>query len=276
MRSIDELLKRLMEFGLNEREAKLYVCLLKHGASTVAKLTKSLGTYRVDVHRTLESVIDKGLVEALLDTPLMYVAVPIREAVNSALEERMDEYRNMQQMTHELVEIVERIHFEPTEEVSKFRLVRSVKRARTIMSQMVKAAQNDIVFITTPDVANAIVEFGSLADYKNAAKRRVSVRCITNISDRNLDAVLDAKNYIGIRHYSDYHGIRFLAVDNRESFTALDCDVLQSESALRNVWLWSNNTGFAEHLRATFEILWTQSSSMEERMNEILTEAPTV
>jgi len=276
MRSIDELLKRLMEFGLNEREAKLYVCLLKHGASTVAKLTKSLGTYRVDVHRTLESVIDKGLVEALLDAPLMYVAVPIREAVNSALEERMDEYRNMQQMTHELVEIVERIHFEPTEEVSKFRLVRSVKRARTIMSQMVKAAQNDIVFITTPDVANAIVEFGSLADYKNAAKRKVSVRCITNISDRNLDAVLDARNYIGIRHYSDYHGIRFLAVDNRESFTALDCDVLQSESALRNVWLWSNNTGFAEHLRATFEILWTQSSSMEERMNEILIEAPTV
>lgn len=276
MHNVDELLKRLMEFGLNEREAMLYVCLLKHGASTVAKLTKSLGTYRVDVHRTLKSVIDKGLVEALLDAPLMYVAVPIREAVNSALEERMDEYRKMQQMTHELVEIVDRIHFEPTEEVSKFRLVRSVKRVRTTMSQMVKAAQNDIVFITTPYVANAIVEFGSLAYYKNAAKRRVNVRCITNISERNLDAVLDARNYVRIRHYRDYHGIRFLAVDNRESFTALDCDVLQSESDLRNVWLWSNNTGFAEHLRATFEILWTQSNSMEERMNEILTEAPTV
>jgi sugar-specific transcriptional regulator TrmB len=275
MRSIDELLKRLMEFGLNEREARLYVCLLKHGATTVAKLTKNLGTYRVDVHRTLESVIDKGLVEALLDAPLIYVAVPIREAVNSALEERMDEYRKMQQMTHELVEIVERIHFKPTEEVSKFRLVRSVKRARTIMSRMVKAAQKDIVFITTPYLST-IVEFGSLADYKNAAKRGVSVRCVTNISEKNLDAVLNARNYVGIRHYSDYHGIRFLAVDNRESFTALDCDVLQSESDLRNVWLWSNNIGFAEHLRATFEILWTQSRSMEERTNEILTEAPTV
>jgi len=115
MRSMDELLKRLMEFGLNEREARLYACLLKTGASTVAKLTKSLGTYRVDVHGTLESVIDKGLVEALLDAPLMYVAVPIREAVNSALEARMDEYQRMQQMTRELVEIVEHIHFAPAE-----------------------------------------------------------------------------------------------------------------------------------------------------------------
>jgi sugar-specific transcriptional regulator TrmB len=276
MHSVDELLKQLMEFGLNEREARLYVCLLKNGASTVAKLTKSLGTYRVDVHRTLESVIDKGLVEALLDAPPMYVAVPIREAVNSALEVRMDEYRRMQQMTRELVEIVERIHFEPTEEVSKFRLVRSVTRARTVTSQMVKAAQKDVIFITTPYVVNTIVEFGSLVDYKNAAKRTVSVRCVTNISERNLDAVLDARSYLEIRHYSDYQGIRFLAVDNRESFMALDCDVLQSESDLHNIWLWSDNTDFAERLRATFEILWIQSDSTEERMHEILTEAPTV
>jgi len=273
---MDELLKRLMEFGLNEREARLYVCLLKHGASTVAKLTKSLGTYRVDVHRTLESVIGKGLVEALLDAPLMYVAVPIREAVNSALEARMDEYRRMQQMTRELVETVDRIHFEPTEEISKFRLVRSVTRARTITSQMVKAAQNEVVFLTAPCIVNTIVEFGSLNDYKNAAKRKVSVRCVTNISERNLDTVLDARNYLEIRHYSDYQGIRFLAVDNRESFTTLDCDVLQSESDLHSVWLWSDDTNFAKHLRAIFEILWTHSGSTEERMHEILAEPPTV
>jgi hypothetical protein len=141
---------------------------------------------------------------------------------------------------------------------------------------MVKAAQNDVVFMTTPYIVNTIVEFGSLADYKNAAKRKVSVRCVTNISERNLNAVLDARNYLGIRHYSDYQGIRFLAVDNRESFMALDCDVLQSESDLHNIWLWSNNTDFAERLRATFEILWIQSDSTEERMHEILAEAPTV
>lgn len=276
MHTMDELLNRLTEFGLNEREAKLYLCLLKNGASTVAKLTKSLGTYRVDVHRTLESVIDKGLVEALLDAPLMYVAVPIKEAVNSVLEERMDEYRRMQQMTRELVETVERIHFEPAKEVSKFRLVRGVKRARTITSQMVKSAQNNVVFITTPNFVNTIVEFGSLTDYKNAAKREVSVRCVTNISERNLDTVLEARNYLKIHHYSDYQGIRFLAVDNRESFTALDFDVLQSERDLHNVWLWSDNTDFAERLRATFEILWIQSDSIEERMREILAEAPTV
>ena len=276
MHSMDELLKRLKEFGLNEREARLYVCLLKHGASTVARLTKNLGTYRVDVHRTLQSLIDKGLVEALLDTPLMYVAVPVREAVNSALEARKNEYRKMQQMTRELIQVVEHMHFEPTTEVSKFRLVRSVTRAQTITSQMVKAAQNEVLFITTPHNANATVLYGSLSNYRNATKRGVSVRCITNISERNLDTVLDARNYLKIRHYSGYKGLCFLEVDMRESFAELENDALQSENDPHTVWLWSDNTDFAERLKATFEILWAQSVSTEERMHEISAEALTV
>jgi len=276
MHSMDKLLKRLMEFGLNEREARLYVCLLKHGASTVARLTKNLGTYRVDVHRTLQSLIDKGLVEGLLDTPLMYVAVPVREAVNSALEAHKNEYRKMQQMTRELIQVVEHMHFEPTTEVSKFRLVRSVTRAQTITSQMVKAAQNEVLFITTPHNANTTVLYGSLSNCRNATKRGVSVRCITNISERNLDAVLDARNYLKIRHYSGYKGLCFLEVDMRESFTELENDALRSENDQHTVWLWSDNTDFAERLKATFEILWAQSVSIEERMHEILEEAPTV
>jgi len=276
MHSMDKLLKRLMEFGLNEREARLYVCLLKHGASTVARLTKNLGTYRVDVHRTLQSLIDEGLVEGLLDTPLMYVAVPVREAVNSALEAHKNEYRKMQQMTRELIQVVEHMHFEPTTEVSKFRLVRSVTRAQTIASQMVKAAQNEVLFITTPHNANTTVLYGSLSNCRNATKRGVSVRCITNISERNLNAVLDARNYLKIRHYSGYKGLCFLEVDMRESFTELENDALRSENDQHTVWLWSDNTDFAERLKATFEILWAQSVSIEERMHEILEEAPTV
>ena len=276
MHSMDELLKQLMEFGLNEREARLYVCLLKHGASTVARLTKNLGTYRVDVHRTLQSLIDKGLVEALLDTPLMYDAMPVREAVNSALEARKNEYRKLQQMSRELIQVVEQMHFEPAAEVSKFRLVRSVTRAQTIASQMVKAAQKEVLFITSPHNGNTTALYASLSNYKNATKRGVNVRCITNISERNLDTVLATRNYLEIRHFSGYKGICFLEVDTRESFTELENDALQSKNDPHTVWLWGDNTDFAERLKATFEILWATSIGTEERMHEILAEAPTV
>jgi predicted transcriptional regulator len=58
----DNFILRLMRFGLNEKEAQVYFHLLKYGPKTPSPLAKSLKTYREDVHRTLASLIEKGMV----------------------------------------------------------------------------------------------------------------------------------------------------------------------------------------------------------------------
>ncbi|MGD0171154.1 MAG: helix-turn-helix domain-containing protein [Halobacteriota archaeon] len=57
---------RLIGFGLSEKEAQLYLHLLKYGPKTPSPLAKSLKTYREDVHRTLTSLIEKGMVRPSL------------------------------------------------------------------------------------------------------------------------------------------------------------------------------------------------------------------
>ena len=47
----DEFTRRLTEFGLSEKEARLYLYLLEYGPKTPSPLAKSLNTYREDVHR---------------------------------------------------------------------------------------------------------------------------------------------------------------------------------------------------------------------------------
>ena len=42
----DEVTRLLMSFGLNEKEARLYLQLLKYGPKTLSQLAKSLNTYR--------------------------------------------------------------------------------------------------------------------------------------------------------------------------------------------------------------------------------------
>jgi sugar-specific transcriptional regulator TrmB len=53
MTTDDEFTRRLIGFGLSEKEAQLYLQLLKYGPKTPSPLAKSLKTYREDVHRTL-------------------------------------------------------------------------------------------------------------------------------------------------------------------------------------------------------------------------------
>jgi sugar-specific transcriptional regulator TrmB len=84
----DAFIARLIGFGLSEKEAQLYLHLLKYGPKTPSPLAKSLKTYREDVHRTLTSLIDKGMVHPSLDSPTIYTAVDLDTALATETAKR--------------------------------------------------------------------------------------------------------------------------------------------------------------------------------------------
>jgi sugar-specific transcriptional regulator TrmB len=53
-----EFITKLIGFGLSEKEALVYLHLLKHGPKTPSLLAKSLKTYREDIYRTLTGLIE--------------------------------------------------------------------------------------------------------------------------------------------------------------------------------------------------------------------------
>ena len=82
----DEFIRCLIQFGLSEKEAQLYLYLLRYGPKTPSPLAKSLKTYREDVHRTLTSLIEKGMVRPSLGAPTIYTAVELDTALEAALK----------------------------------------------------------------------------------------------------------------------------------------------------------------------------------------------
>src|SRR5512139_3574022 len=114
----DDFITHLIGFGLTEKEAQCYFYLLKYGPKTPSPLAKSLHTYREDAHRTLTSLIDKGMVRPSLDSPTMYAAVELEVALDSALKKHEAELRDMERRKQELEELSRRQHFRPSDEVS--------------------------------------------------------------------------------------------------------------------------------------------------------------
>src|SRR5512136_3334072 len=106
-----EFITRLIGFGLSEKEAQTYLHLLKYGPKTPSPLAKSLKTYREDVHRTLTSLIEKGMVRPSLDTPTIYTAVDLETALEAALKRRESELREMEARKRELQELATQHQF---------------------------------------------------------------------------------------------------------------------------------------------------------------------
>ena len=70
------------------------------------------------MHRTLASLIEKGMVRPSLDSPTIYAAVDLDAALGSAVKKHESELREMEARKQELQELSIKQRFRPSDEVS--------------------------------------------------------------------------------------------------------------------------------------------------------------
>jgi len=109
-------IKLLSEFGLSEKEAQLYVHLLKYGPKRAGALARSLKTYRLQVYRKLASLVDKTMVTAKRESPSVYTAMNLDDALDAVLLPRQRELRRMDGIKRELSVLMNNTQFLASDE----------------------------------------------------------------------------------------------------------------------------------------------------------------
>jgi sugar-specific transcriptional regulator TrmB len=99
--------------------------LIKYGPKTPSPLVKSLHTYLEDVHRTLTSLIEKGMVYLSPDSPTVYAAVDIEVALEAVFKKQESELREMEARKQELQELALQQRFQPTDKVTTSKIITS-------------------------------------------------------------------------------------------------------------------------------------------------------
>jgi HTH-type transcriptional regulator, sugar sensing transcriptional regulator len=270
----DEFTRRLIGFGLSEKEAQLYLHLLKHGPKTPSPLAKSLQTYREDVHRTLTSLIEKGMVRPSLDSPTVYAAIDLDTALGSALQKQQSELREMEARKRELQELSQQQRFRPSDEVSTFKIIKSIKGLIAVAMPLIDPMQKEWL-IAAPAYLTVVA---SLFGVNDAAyefiKRGGKVRAIVDISYQVIGPVREMIA-IGeeVRHI-DQHGIMFVVFDRRISISAINAEVKRISLNEPVSGLWTDDPAYAQYLASTFEMVWGQSVPAELRIQELLERGP--
>jgi sugar-specific transcriptional regulator TrmB len=274
MATDDDFIHRLTGFGLSEKEAQLYLHLLKYGPKTPSPLAKSLNTYREDVHRTLTSLIEKGMVRPSLDSPTVYAAIDLDNALSSALKKHESELREMEERKRELEELSQQQRFRPSDEVSTFKIIKSIKELVAVSMPLIDSIQEEWL-IAAPAYMTVIA---SLFGVNDAAyefiKRGGKVRAIIDISYQVIEPVREMIA-IGeeVRHI-DEHGVTFVVFDRKISISAINAEVKRISLNEPVSGLWTDDPAYAQYLASTFEMLWNQAIDAEERIQQLLKEGP--
>jgi len=265
----DEFTRRLIEFGLSEKEAQVYLHLLKYGPKTPSPIAKTLQTYREDVHRTLTSLIEKGMVRPSLNAPTLYAAVDLDTALEAALNKHESELREMEARKRELQELAKQQQFRSSDEVTTFKIIKSTKELVAIAVPLIDSMKEEWL-VAVPGLATVVASLFGINDAAAAfIQRGGKVKTIVDISYPIIDNVKELLS-IGeeVRHI-DQHGVMFVVFDRKHSITAISIAESASLNAPQTA-LWTDDPAYAEYLSSTFEMLWAQAVPAEERIRELL------
>lgn len=274
MDSEADFITRLIGFGLSEKEAIVYLHLLKYGPKTPSPLAKSLKTYREDVHRTLNGLIDKGMVKPSLDSPTVYAAVDLDTALESAVKKQESELREMEARKQELKELAKQQHFRPAEEVATFKIIKSIKELVAVSLPLIESMKDE--WLVAAPAAATIVSFlfGINEAAKEFIERGGKVKAVIDISYDTIEPVREMMR-IGeeVRHI-DQHGVTFAIFDRKIAFSVINADVSRISLSQPLAVLWTDDPTYAQYLTSTFDMLWNQSTDPEERIQQLLKEGP--
>jgi sugar-specific transcriptional regulator TrmB len=272
----NEFTRRLIGFGLSEKEAQTYLHLLKYGPKTPSPLAKSLKTYREDVHRILTSLIDKGMVRPSLSSPAVYTAVDLETALEAALKTRESELREMEARKRELQELSQYQHFTSLREVATFKIIKNLKEliATVVPAITILEKQWDMV---VPEKAVIVASQFGINQFTEAfVAEGGTVRIV--ISDFSYAVIPMVQELIDIGsevRYSGHEGFAFAVFDKKLSLSGINWEILRHIAINQPITaLWTDDPVYAQYLSSTFEMVWKLAISAAEQIQELLEKGP--
>jgi len=103
-----EAYETLLELGLTDLEAKVYLALIQLGESKAAEICKLSKVTRTDIYRVLSELAERGLVEKTITKPLIFIATPLRTGIRLLLERRDKKTADLKVKVEKIINLAEK------------------------------------------------------------------------------------------------------------------------------------------------------------------------
>lgn len=268
--------KILEKFGLTEKEAEVYVFLAKRGVLKGGEVGKGLKMHKAQAYHTLKSLQSKGMVEATVESPAHFAAVPLGEVIDSIIRAKREEASYLENDKKGLLSSWKAA--KPAENESRTERLMVIEGKSKIYSrifQMVENAKKDILVVVSrfnliPSVQTEIERIV----LKKANKTRIHLRLLTQASPENTKIIQQSLKRLSKRkiegdiawrslNRDSELRTRFFVADEEEALlfiTTFDSIASTNET---EVCLWTNSKAVVNILREFFEKMWTSSTGFD-------------
>lgn len=257
-----DLAGRLQGFDLDEREARVYAYLVTKGPSRAGDAAAATRLKRTETYRTLQALMERGLVTAELGRPAVYQALPIDTLITGALarhEERRRAIEESREKIHEALAAAQAQASPTTRNGYKILQGRRTIYA-TLEEMLTRASKSHWTATTYLSARNATPQNRPYQKLVKRAKDGLPMRMVLCDTPGIEDIIADlAKPTIALRFFDQPHPIRFTIMDGREIIFWLVHDPEPGLDARGDVAMWTTAPEFVRAQETLFEAIWERS-----------------
>jgi sugar-specific transcriptional regulator TrmB/pimeloyl-ACP methyl ester carboxylesterase len=269
----------LREFGLTSKEAEVYIFLAKYEVLTGGEIAKQTKIARSLVYRILKSLQSKALVEATLESPTRFVAVPFEKALDLIIKTKQEEALMVERARKDLLKDWRIINkAKPKLKYEKFVVIEESKKIYSKILQMIKETKNQFSGILPVSSLVRAEQFGVFdAAYNHPLKSKIKFQFVTDLTVQNLKAMKLLKPKLKVElnlkgRKSEVEVTSFPRVLIRDYEEVLFFIRPEGETTTRKqgeVCIYTNCESLVQTFNGIFQDLWHNSTDIEDRIVEI-------
>lgn len=268
---VDDVVSRLQQCGLGEKEARAFAHLTHGGPSKVTDLAKASGLKRAETYQILERLQGRGLVEGTLTRPRQFTAIAPERALAILVEERAAGLKSVESMRDELTQRLSRLATgttKPEKPSESFRILHDRNQIAGQLARTIRGAQKDLcVVASSRALFRLLLDEGLEEELRAAKKRGVLVRILTEMLPGHEEMLARTSQLAQIRHQMVPRPLRFVIADEREIVQYVTADALGQNTKETALWIGARDHVQAQ--RAFFDDVWTGAMPSAARLDEL-------
>jgi len=256
----------LMNLGLTNREAQVYLVLLQSGRMSANQIASSVRIQRPEAYRLVKELVDKGIATDHLGRPTLYESVEPDKVLESQIRKREEGLTELKSGSQKLAKLLDSIVKKRLDEENqpRFQMV-SNKFFSKKLYESLKLAKQEVFFALKEDDAEALY----LESFQNAlselARQGVAIKGIVEINSLNAPLrsflkVQESERNMCIMHNQVNFG--YLIIDKSKL-------LLGSGFKKNTFWLLTNSGDFIDAIAASFMQQWQTSKKYQSRLSEL-------
>lgn len=278
--SQEKVLRTLESLGFAKLDAQVYLLLGKTGPQKAKTIAKLLNIPKTRLYVILKSLQSKGVVNATLEHPSKFSALPFEKALDLFVKAKMEDAQRIEKgKTDFLNDWKAIVVSEVRTPAPRFTVIEGRHYIYPKLRQMIEETEEKLLIIASIRELIRVDQYGLLdVSFRQSLGSEVQFRLLTDLTSQNIDLTKsllkkESKGRLCFETRTPSLGIglpsRMVIKDNKEALFFINTESNDASTEATLVCLWTDCKPLVDSFIVIFEDLWYKSTDLAKKIEEV-------